>query len=77
MSLRNEPRDATDGPRTDWFATSVKPVHEGVYEVRNGPGFIHFARWFDRAWRISCSTVKAAAEQETASSSFVGVDPNY
>jgi len=37
---------------TDWFSPSIKPVHEGVYEVRFVfmPDGCLYARWNGKKW---------------------------
>jgi hypothetical protein len=50
---------------TRWFASSSRPVREGVYE-RQQPG-ARFACWNGRAWNVEASSSAGAAAQTRAS----------
>lgn len=47
--------------KTEWFPTSVKPVHEGWYEVRyDGRGSIARRWWADGEWWCGMSSLNPA-----------------
>jgi putative component of toxin-antitoxin plasmid stabilization module len=52
---------------TEWFPATVKPVHEGVYEIRIDYFGTSYATWSKGLWTVSALSRSSAGRQQRPS----------